>query len=44
MKFIVDQIATPQLAHTGSRRLPDSPYGESATPRLTDAGSLQKEK
>ncbi len=25
MKFIVDQIATPRLADTGSRRLPDSP-------------------
>ena len=43
-------IATPRLADTGSRRLPDSPilgvgdspthrYGESATPRLTDARS-----
>jgi hypothetical protein len=49
VKFIVDQVATPPLANTGSRRLPDSPkrgVGDSpthryweATPRLTDAGS-----
>jgi hypothetical protein len=25
LKFIVDQIATPRLADTGSRRLSDSP-------------------
>jgi hypothetical protein len=50
LKFIVDQIATPRLTGTGSRRLPDSPirgvgdspthhYGESATPRLPDTES-----
>ncbi len=52
---IVDQIATPRLADTGSQWLPASPlrgvgdspthrYRESATPGLTDARSLQKEK
>ena len=37
MKFIVDQIATPRLADTGSRRLPDSPMrgvGESTKGKI----------
>ena len=37
LKFIVDQVATPRLADTGSQRLPDSPMrgvGESTKGKL----------
>jgi len=37
LKFIVDQIATPRLTDTGSRRLPDSPMrgvGESTKGKI----------
>ncbi len=46
MKFIVDQIATPQLADTGSRRLPDSSLrrvSDFPTHPCGESGSLQKE-
>ncbi len=40
LKFIVDQIATPRLADTGSRRLPDSPIrGVGDFQLLTDTES-----
>ncbi len=44
MKFIVDQIATPDSPIWGVGDSPTHQYGESVTPRLTDAGSRESTK